>query len=130
MYYWSLGDVSRGSNKLEDARRYYKLALQLDPKDSTAPVKLGHVKSFLGNFDEARKDYDSGMTAGGAANAGFLGPFKSSRGSTGRAERRSARSKNWSPTSTVRRAGPDQRLNAQGGGVDQRCAGRAAQRPL
>ncbi|HEV7606578.1 MAG TPA: tetratricopeptide repeat protein [Steroidobacteraceae bacterium] len=77
MYYWSLGDVYRGSNKLEDARRYYKLALQLDPKDPTAPLKLGHVDSFLGNFDEARKDYDRGIEAGGAANAGFLVPFKS-----------------------------------------------------
>jgi tetratricopeptide (TPR) repeat protein len=77
MYYWSLGDVARGSNKLEDARRYYKLALQLDPRDSTAPVKLGHVNSFLGNFDEARKDYDNGIKAAGAATAAFLGPFKS-----------------------------------------------------
>src|SRR5688572_9335207 len=67
IYYWSLGDVARGSNKLEDARRYYKLALQLDPRDSTAPVKLGHVNSFLGNFDEARKDYDNGIKVAGAA---------------------------------------------------------------
>jgi Tfp pilus assembly protein PilF len=77
IYYWSLGDVARGSNKLEDARRYYKLALQLDPRDSTAPVKLGHVNSFLGNFDEARKDYDNGMKVAGPATAAFLGPFKS-----------------------------------------------------
>jgi tetratricopeptide (TPR) repeat protein len=77
MYYWSLGDVYRGSNRLEEARRYYKLALQLDPKDPTAPLKLGHVNSFLGNFDEARKDYDRGIEAGGPANAGFLVPFKS-----------------------------------------------------
>jgi tetratricopeptide (TPR) repeat protein len=52
IYYWSLGDVYRGTNRLEDARRYYKLALQLDPKDLTAPIKLGHVNSFLGHFDE------------------------------------------------------------------------------
>ena len=77
MYYWSLGDVYRGSNKLEDARRYYKLALQLDPKDPTAPVKLGHVNSFLGSFDEARQDYDRGIEASGPATAGFLAPFKS-----------------------------------------------------
>ena len=75
MYYWSLGDVYRGSNRLEDARRYYKLALQLDPKDLTAPIKLGHVNSFLGNFDEARADYDRGLKAAGPANAGFLAPF-------------------------------------------------------
>ena len=46
MYYWSLGDVYRGSNRLREARRYYKLALQLDPKDPTAPLKLGDVNSF------------------------------------------------------------------------------------
>jgi len=76
MYYWSLGDVYRGSNRLDDARRYYQLALKLDPKDLTAPVKLGHVDSFLGNFDAARADYDRGMAAAGPANAGFLAPFK------------------------------------------------------
>ena len=76
IYYWSLGDVYRGSNRLEDARRYYKLALQLDPKDLTAPIKLGHVNSFLGHFEEARQDYDRGIAAGGPANAGFLVPFK------------------------------------------------------
>jgi len=77
IYYWSLGDVYRGSNRLEEARRYYKLALQLDPHDLTAPIKLGHVNSFLGNFDEARKDYDNGVNSAGPANAGFLVPFKS-----------------------------------------------------
>ena len=76
IYYWSLGDVYRGTNRLEDARRYYKLALQLDPNDLTAPIKLGHVNSFLGHFDEARRDYDRGIAAGGPANAGFLAPFK------------------------------------------------------
>jgi tetratricopeptide (TPR) repeat protein len=40
-YYWSLGDVYRGSNRLQEARRYYQLALRLDPKDLTAPIKLG-----------------------------------------------------------------------------------------
>ena len=77
MYYWSVGDVYRAANKLEEARRYYQLALKLDPNDPTAPLKLGHVNSFLGNFDEARKDYDHGIDAGGAANKGFLVPFKS-----------------------------------------------------
>lgn len=76
MYYWSLGDVYRGSNRLEEARRYYQLALQLDPKDSVAPIKLGHVNSFLGNYEEARSDYDRGIAASTAANAGFVAPFK------------------------------------------------------
>lgn len=76
MYYWSLGDVFRGSNRLEDARRYYQLALKLDPHDPTAPVKLGHVDSFLGHFAEARADYDRGFAATSPANAGFLAVFK------------------------------------------------------
>ena len=76
MYYWSLGDAYRGSNRLDEARRYYQLALQLDPHDPTAPVKLGHVDSFLGNYDAARADYDRGMAASSPANAGFLATFK------------------------------------------------------
>jgi tetratricopeptide (TPR) repeat protein len=76
MYYWSLGDVYRGTNRLEDARRYYQLALKLDPKDLISPIKLGHVNSFLGNYDQARKDYDHGIEAAGPANAAFLLPFK------------------------------------------------------
>jgi len=75
-YLWSLGDVYRATNRLEDARRYYKLALQLDPHDQIAPLKLGHVNSFLGNFDEARADYDRGIAASSPANAGFLAAFK------------------------------------------------------
>lgn len=76
MYYWALGDVYRGTNRLDDARRYYKLALQLDPNDLITPIKLGHVNSFLGNYDEARADYERGIAAGGPANKGFLEPFK------------------------------------------------------
>jgi tetratricopeptide (TPR) repeat protein len=76
MYYWSLGDAYRASNQLEDARRLYQLALQLDPKDPTAPVKLGHIDSFLGNFAAARTDYDAGIAVAAPANAAFLVPFK------------------------------------------------------
>jgi len=75
-YLWSLGDVYRATNRLDDARRYYKLALQLDPHDQIAPLKLGHVNSFLGNFAEARADYDRGIAASSPANAGFLAAFK------------------------------------------------------
>ncbi len=41
-----------------------------------APIKLGHVNSFLGNYEEARGDYDRGIAATTPANAGFLVPFK------------------------------------------------------
>jgi tetratricopeptide (TPR) repeat protein len=118
MYYWSLGDVARGANQLEDARRYYKLALQLDPHDSTAPVKLGHVNSFLGNFDEARKDYDNGMKVAGAATAAFLGPFKAYTW-VYQGEPKRAISELEQLVANIDRseAGPDQRINAQVGAL-------------
>jgi tetratricopeptide (TPR) repeat protein len=52
------------------------MALQLDPHDQIAPLKLGHVNSFLGNYEEARADYDRGIAAASPANAGFLAAFK------------------------------------------------------
>jgi tetratricopeptide (TPR) repeat protein len=74
--YWSLGDVYRGTNRLEEARQFYELALTLDPRDGTSPVKLGHVKSFLGQYDDARKDYDRGIEVAAPANAAFLASYK------------------------------------------------------
>jgi tetratricopeptide (TPR) repeat protein len=113
-YYWALGDVFRGSNRLEDARRYYKLALQLDPKDLVTPIKLGHVNSFLGNFDEARADYDRGLKAAGAANAGFLAPFKSfTHVYAGEPARAIASLEDLVRQIDGMGAGPDQRLGAK-----------------
>lgn len=114
MYYWSLGDVARGSNRLEDARRYYKLALQLDPNDSTAQLKLGHVNSFLGNFDEARTDYDNGMKVAGSATAAFLGPFKAFTWVyQGEPKRAITALEDHVASIDKSDAGPDQRINAQ-----------------
>lgn len=114
MYYWSLGDVARGSNRLEDARRYYKLALQLDPNDSTAPVKLGHVDSFLGNFDEARKDYDQGIKVAGGPTAAFLGPFKAfTYVYQGEPKQAIQALDDLVVSIDTSGAGPDQRLNAK-----------------
>lgn len=114
MFYWSLGDVARGSNKLEDARHYYQLALQLDPHDSTAPVKLGHVNSFLGNFDEARKDYDAGLKVADAPTAAFLGPFKAYTWVYQGEPKQAIQALNDLVVSIDSSgAGPDQRLNAK-----------------
>jgi tetratricopeptide (TPR) repeat protein len=118
MYYWSLGDVARGSNRLEDARRYYKLALQLDPHDSTAPVKLGHVNSFLGNFDEARRDYDAGIKVADAPTAAFLAPFKAYTWVyQGEPKRAIQALEELVVAIDGSAAGPDQRLNAKVGAL-------------
>src|SRR4030095_8275081 len=64
----NLGDVYRGMNKLEDARKQYSQALQLDPSNSVVNLKKGHVNSFLGNYQEAFADYDKGIEGAKASN--------------------------------------------------------------
>ena len=75
-HYWGLGDVYRASQKLDKARDYYTLATTLDPNNGTAFVKKGHVNSFLGNYDEARADYDRGIEVAQPANKPFLANYK------------------------------------------------------
>lgn len=75
-YHWVLGDVYRAMNDLEKAREHYKRATLLDPHDGTAPVKLGHVNSFLGRIEEARSDYDRGIENAEIANKPFLANYK------------------------------------------------------
>jgi tetratricopeptide (TPR) repeat protein len=75
-YHWLLGDVYRAMNQLEKARDHYKRATLLDPHDGTAPVKLGHVDSFLGRYAEAREEYDRGVANGELANKAFLANYK------------------------------------------------------
>lgn len=75
-YWWALGDVYRATNRLEEARDYYTRATLLDPHDGTAPVKLGHVDSFLGRYDAARVDYDRGIANADAATRPFLANYK------------------------------------------------------
>jgi tetratricopeptide (TPR) repeat protein len=66
--YENLGDVLRGMNKLEDARKQYSQALQLDPSNSVVNLKKGHVNSFLGHYQEAFADYDKGIEGAKASN--------------------------------------------------------------
>jgi tetratricopeptide (TPR) repeat protein len=76
-YWWTLGDVYRATNRLEEAREYYTRATLLDPHDGTARVKLGHVDSFLGRYDAARSDYDRGIANADAATKPFLANYRS-----------------------------------------------------
>ncbi len=59
--YENLGDVHRAMKDLTRAREYYSEALEKDPTLSVASLKKGHINSFLGNFEEARADYDAGI---------------------------------------------------------------------
>jgi len=63
--YWvNVGDVHRAMGDLEVARSDYSGALEIDASNAVAATKRAHVNSFLGNFDEARADYDMGIAAG------------------------------------------------------------------
>lgn len=75
-YYWLLGDVYRAGNQLEKAREHYRRATLLDPHDSTSPLKLGHVNSFLGRYDEARADYDRGIANASPATKPFNANYR------------------------------------------------------
>ena len=52
-----LGDCHRAQNDLEKALVHYTKAAELDPSDQVAHSKAGHANSFLGNFDDARKNF-------------------------------------------------------------------------
>lgn len=55
---WSnLGDSYRAVKNLEEARKAYTKATDLNDTNAIALVKKGHVNSFLGNYKEARRDY-------------------------------------------------------------------------
>lgn len=59
----ALGDAYRGLGDLEGAREAYAEAVARDPALGTALMKKGHINSFLGNYAEARADYDAGIAA-------------------------------------------------------------------
>lgn len=72
----NLGDVYRASQDLEGAREEYATASELDPENGVALVKKGHVNSFLGNYDEARGDYDRSLEVAKVEQRAFYAPFR------------------------------------------------------
>lgn len=64
----SLGDVYRAMNDLDKARELYARATELDSELAVAQLKKGHIESFLGNFEAARKAYDAGVERATGAN--------------------------------------------------------------
>jgi tetratricopeptide (TPR) repeat protein len=56
-----MGDVYRAQGNLAEARDSYTRAAGLDPTNGSPLQQRGHVNSFLGNWEEARADYDAAM---------------------------------------------------------------------
>ncbi len=55
-----LGDCYRAQNDFEKAKNAYTKAVGLDAVAPEGYYKLGHANTYLGNFDEARKNYAEG----------------------------------------------------------------------
>ncbi|NND76607.1 MAG: tetratricopeptide repeat protein [Flavobacteriales bacterium] len=53
-----LGDAYRAQSDLEKALASYMKAMELSPNDPVAFSKAGHANSFLGNFDDARSNFE------------------------------------------------------------------------
>jgi len=54
----NMGDALRAGGDLAGAREHYTHATERDPTLGVAQSKRGHANSFLGNYEEARADYD------------------------------------------------------------------------
>ena len=67
-----LGDAHRAQNNLKAAYADYTKAAELAPTIGAGLQQRGHVNSFLGNYDEARDDYDRAVELENArgSNAG------------------------------------------------------------
>ena len=55
-----LGDVYRGQNELQKAKDAYAKAVTLDPESPDGYSKEGNANTFLGNMEEARKNFADG----------------------------------------------------------------------
>lgn len=74
--YNNLGDVYRGQNNLEKSLEAYTKGAELDPKNSVALLKKGHINSFLGNIDQARADYDNALEIAEDQNRASFANYK------------------------------------------------------
>jgi tetratricopeptide (TPR) repeat protein len=58
----TLGDCYRAQNDMQKAKDAYAKAVALDTNAPEGYTKLGHANTYLGNMEEARKNYaDAGM---------------------------------------------------------------------
>lgn len=71
-----LGDAYRAQNNLAAARAEYSRMIELDPTRAGAFQQRGHVNSFLGNYAEARADYDRAIALADPVDKAGLGQFR------------------------------------------------------
>ena len=67
-----LGDAYRAQNDLAKAKAAYAKAVELGPNNSAGYYKLGHANTFMGSYDEARKNYTDGSGHDDKDNLGAM----------------------------------------------------------
>lgn len=71
-----MGDLYRAKNELEKARAEYTKTAELDPSSPNGFQQRGHVNAFLGNFAEARADYDRAIPLASATQKPAFTQFR------------------------------------------------------
>lgn len=71
-----MGDMYRAVNNLPQARASYTRMIELDASRAGAFQQRGHVNSFLGNFSEARGDYDRAIALADPTQKPAFGAYR------------------------------------------------------
>jgi tetratricopeptide (TPR) repeat protein len=71
-----LGDVRRAQNRLPEAEQAYSRQIELDPREADGYQQRGHVHTFLGNFAQARADYDAAIRISKGNAPAIFGVFR------------------------------------------------------
>ena len=68
-----MGDLYRATNELDKARAQYTRVIELSPESGLGFVQRGHVNALIGNYAEARSDYDRAIKlANATVKPGFM----------------------------------------------------------
>lgn len=68
-----MGDLYRATNELDKARAEYTRVIELSPESGLGFVQRGHVNTLIGNYPEARSDYDRAIgLADATVKPGFM----------------------------------------------------------
>ena len=71
------GDVKRAQNDLDASLAAYEKATETDPGLVQVQVKMGHVNSFVGKYDDAFAAYDAAIAAAPPETKATYAPYRS-----------------------------------------------------
>jgi tetratricopeptide (TPR) repeat protein len=75
--YELVGDVKRAQDDLDASLAAYEKATETDPGLVQVQVKMGHLNSFVGKYDEAFAAYDAAIAAASPETKATYAPYRS-----------------------------------------------------